>query len=92
MSGRASLAPDLDRFGNGLVDFYGGIEDGHMVLTGTRHLPSGQSVLVRMEFTPNPDGSVRQHGTASPTMADLAAALRLHLQARVMKPIKPGLL
>ena len=51
--------------GNSLVDFYGGIEGGKMVLTGTRPGPNGDEFLVRMEFSRNPDGSVRQVGTRS---------------------------
>lgn len=51
--------------GNSLVDFYGGIEDGKMVLTGTRPGPNGAEFLVRMEFSRNADGSVRQVGTRS---------------------------
>jgi len=51
--------------GNSLVDFYGGIEGGKMVLTGTRPGPNGAEFLVRMEYSRNPDGSVRQVGTRS---------------------------
>jgi hypothetical protein len=51
--------------GNSLVDFYGGIEDGKMVLTGTRPGVNGAEFLVRIEYSRNPDGSVRQVGTRS---------------------------
>jgi len=50
---------------NSLVDFYGGVEGGKMVLTGTRPGQGGAEYLVRIEFTPNADGSVRQVGTRS---------------------------
>jgi hypothetical protein len=51
--------------GNSLVDFYGGIEGGKMVLTGTRPGPNGAEFLVRMEYSRNSDGSVRQVGSRS---------------------------
>ena len=52
--------------GNALVDFYGGMEGGKMVMTGARTGPNGAEFLVRMEYSRNPDGSVRQVGTRSP--------------------------
>ena len=51
--------------GNGVVDFYGGFDGEKMVLTGNRPGPNGAEFLVRMEFTRNADGSVRQVGTRS---------------------------
>jgi hypothetical protein len=51
--------------GNSLVDFYGGMDGDKMVLTGTRPGPNGAEFLVRMAFSRNPDGSVRQVGTRS---------------------------
>lgn len=51
----------------GAVEFTGGVVDGKMVLTG--YWPGangpGQDALVRMSYTRNEDGSVRQHGEAS---------------------------
>ena len=49
---------------NSLVDFYGTFEGGKMVLTATRSGPNGE-FLARMEFSRNPDGSVRQAGSRS---------------------------
>ena len=54
--------------GNGVrVDFEGGPVDGGMVLTGywDKFGPEGQGALVRMTYTANEDGSVRQFGEAS---------------------------
>jgi hypothetical protein len=48
-------------------EFVGGLADGRMVLTArtlSRRTP-GQTVLVRMAFTPNADGSVRQYSDIS---------------------------
>ena len=50
---------------NSVVDFYGGIEGGKMVLTATRTGPNGAEILVRMEYSRGEDGSVRQLGTRS---------------------------
>jgi hypothetical protein len=49
------------------VDFAGGIVAGAMVLTGywDNVGPNGEDQLIRMTYTPNPDGSVRQFGEAS---------------------------
>ncbi|MEL7318708.1 MAG: hypothetical protein AAFN04_08725 [Pseudomonadota bacterium] len=49
------------------VDFTGGMVGGNMVLTGYWDDIGGpgKDALVRMTFTPNPDGSVRQAGEAS---------------------------
>ncbi len=50
----------------GEVDFYGGIVDGAMVLTGYwGRASSGQPNLVRMTYTLRDDGSVRQYGQTS---------------------------
>ncbi|MEM6475933.1 MAG: hypothetical protein AAF687_07185 [Pseudomonadota bacterium] len=54
--------------GNGVrVDFEGGPVDGGMVLTGywDNFGGPGKSALVRMTYTANEDGSVRQFGEAS---------------------------
>jgi hypothetical protein len=47
------------------ADFKGGWNGQAMVLTGPWPLPDGRPRLVRMTYTPNPDGSVRQAGEAS---------------------------
>lgn len=39
----------------------GGLEDSRMVMSGTRSGPDGQDVTDRITWTPNEDGSVRQH-------------------------------
>ncbi|MFN2100534.1 hypothetical protein [Altererythrobacter sp. MF3-039] len=49
----------------GAVEFSGGVVDGTMVLTGTWPSPGALTTLIRMTYTPNEDGSVRQHGEAS---------------------------
>ncbi len=43
----------------------GGFTDGHMVLSGTRAGPDGREVMNRIRWTPNADGSVRQHWQTS---------------------------
>lgn len=52
---------------NGRVEFDGGMANGKMVLLGFwRGVEGpGKDALVRMSYTPNSDGSVRQHGEAS---------------------------
>lgn len=51
----------------GSVEFEGGLVEGRMVLNG--YWPGvggpGRDGLVRMTYTPSPDGSVRQHGEVS---------------------------
>ena len=49
------------------VDFDGGMAGRTMVLTGLWRnvIAPGQHALVRMSYTPNADGSVRQHGEQS---------------------------
>jgi hypothetical protein len=51
----------------GHVDFDGGFTGGKMVLTGmwVGVNGPGQDALIRMSYTPQPDGSVRQHGEQS---------------------------
>ena len=49
----------------GAVEFTGGLTDGTMVLTGNWPSPNAPHQLIRMSYTPNEDGSVRQHGEAS---------------------------
>lgn len=44
-----------------LLQLEGGLVDGAMVLEGTTVGPGGAEVLNRVTWTPNPDGSVRQH-------------------------------
>lgn len=46
--------------GGGVLELAGGIVDGSMVLTG-EHKERGQSIRKKITWTPNPDGSVRQH-------------------------------
>ncbi len=48
-----------------LRDFEGGLQDGRMVLVAHAKSAAGRPVLVRMTFTPNPDGSVRQYSDYS---------------------------
>lgn len=45
----------------GVLDLYGGLVDGKMVLTGGTTTPQGTKQLERITWTPNTDGSVRQH-------------------------------
>lgn len=48
------------------VEFSGGIQGGAMVLTGSwRGVANGQDGLVRMTYTREPGGAVRQHGEVS---------------------------
>ncbi|MDJ0643702.1 MAG: hypothetical protein QNJ15_12880 [Erythrobacter sp.] len=49
----------------GAVEFVGGVTDGKMVLTGNWPNPQAPHTLVRMTYTKNEDGSVRQFGEAS---------------------------
>ncbi len=51
----------------GRVEFEGGPVDGKMVLTGywAGVGPAGEDGLIRMTYTPNDNGSVRQHGELS---------------------------
>jgi hypothetical protein len=51
----------------GHVQFYGGFAKDKMVLTGMWAGVNGpgQDALIRMSYTPQPDGSVRQHGEQS---------------------------
>jgi len=44
----------------------GGLVDGRMVLSGTLPGPAGEPVINRITWTPNADGSVRQHWETSP--------------------------
>ncbi|HEX9565340.1 MAG TPA: hypothetical protein VF981_15270 [Gemmatimonadaceae bacterium] len=48
-----------------LLQLAGGLVNGDMVLEGERMLPNGASRLERITWTPNSDGSVRQHWQAS---------------------------
>ena len=52
---------------NSRVDFTGGLVDGKMVLTGDWKgvLGPGKDALIRMTYSKNADGSVRQHGEQS---------------------------
>lgn len=48
-----------------LLQLDGGLVDGAMVLEGRRPVPGGGTVLHRIAWTPNPDGTVRQLWEAS---------------------------
>ena len=52
---------------NSRVDFTGGLVDGNMVLTGDWKgvLGPGKDALIRMTYSKNADGTVRQHGEQS---------------------------
>jgi hypothetical protein len=52
---------------NSRVDFVGGLVDGKMVLAGLWKgvLGPGKDALIRMTYSKNADGSVRQHGEQS---------------------------
>lgn len=45
----------------GVLDLYGGLSDGKMVLSGETPQAGGVHRLERITWTPNADGSVRQH-------------------------------
>lgn len=49
----------------GAVEFSGGVVEGKMVLTGNWPSQQAPHTLVRMTYTANEDGSVRQHGEQS---------------------------
>lgn len=49
----------------GAVEFSGGVSEGKMVLTGNWPSPTAPHTLVRMTYTANADGSVRQFGESS---------------------------
>ena len=49
----------------GAVEFSGGVVDGTMVLTGNWPAPNAPHQLIRMRYSVQDDGSVRQHGEAS---------------------------
>jgi hypothetical protein len=48
-----------------LRDFNGGLKNGRMVLVAHALSAAGRPLLVRMTFTPNPDGTVRQYSDSS---------------------------
>lgn len=45
----------------GIIELVGGIKDGAMVMTGEGRKRDGGKLLNRITWTPNPDGTVRQH-------------------------------
>jgi hypothetical protein len=45
----------------GVLDLYGGLVEGKMVLTGETKQANGSPQLERITWTPNADGTVRQH-------------------------------
>ena len=50
---------------DGVLALAGGIEQGSMVLNGQRNSASGKAQRQRITWTPNKDGSVRQHWETS---------------------------
>ncbi|HET7537613.1 MAG TPA: hypothetical protein VFJ90_14230 [Candidatus Didemnitutus sp.] len=50
----------VDNMG-GVLDLYGGLAEGKMILEGETIQTGGAKQLERITWTPNPDGSVRQH-------------------------------
>gem|GEM_PF-189213 len=54
----------VDTTGN-LLEIEGGIVDGKMVLEGPGRAPDGKPIVNRITWTPNADGSVRQHWQVS---------------------------
>ena len=44
-----------------MLELAGGLVDGKMVLSGERKLRDGRTLTNRITWTPNADGSVRQH-------------------------------
>lgn len=48
-----------------LLQLDGQLEEGSMVLSGKGKLPSGESIIHRITWTPNPEGTVRQHWQTS---------------------------
>ena len=54
----------VDTTGN-LLELNGGLQDGSMVLQGERPTQEGGMSLQRITWTPNEDGSVRQHWETS---------------------------
>ncbi len=57
-----------------LLELNGGFQDGSMVLEGTRPAQGGGEVINRITWTPNEDGSVRQHWQFKAPGADWATA------------------
>lgn len=49
-----------------VLDLYGGLVDGSMVMTGETTRRDGTKQQERITWTPNPDGTVRQHWEQSP--------------------------
>lgn len=47
--------------GQSILHLEGGLEDGSMVLSGERTARAGGSIIDRIRWTPQADGSVRQH-------------------------------
>jgi hypothetical protein len=57
-----------------LLELDGGFADGKMVMSGTRPGEGGQTVTNRITWTPNEDGSVRQHWETSTDGANWTTA------------------
>ena len=68
-------------------EFTGGLRDGRMVLVARQHSrrPFGPVTLVRMTFSANPDGTVRQYSDISPD----DGATWAERYDRTYKPIRP---
>jgi hypothetical protein len=49
----------------GVLDLYGGLVDGVMLMKGETRGEGGRGQLEQITWTPNPDGSVRQHWVQS---------------------------
>ena len=47
--------------GGGVLDIYGSIVDGNMVMTGETMMANGAKQLERITWFPSPDGTIRQH-------------------------------
>jgi hypothetical protein len=45
----------------GVLDLYGGLREGKMVMTGETEQAGGKKQLERITWTPNANGTVRQH-------------------------------
>lgn len=71
-------------------EFTGRLRDGRMVLVARQHSrrPFGSATLVRMTFTPNPDGTVRQYSDISPDDGATWAE-RYDYTYRPVKPLNP---
>lgn len=72
------------------AEFTGGWNGQAMVLTGPWPLPDGRARIVRMTYTPNPDGSVRQAGENSFDGGRTWQASFDFTYRRASIPLRPG--